>query len=95
MPLRYRTLDANEAVSDVAYRLSEVIAIYPITPASIMGEHADAWAADRRQNLWGAVPEVVEMRQPVFAQHALGDHGVQLHAVKLDIIDGVVLERGG
>jgi len=60
--LRYRTLDANEAVADVAYRLSEVIAIYPITPASVMGEHADVWSADRRQNLWGAVPEVVEMQ---------------------------------
>jgi pyruvate-ferredoxin/flavodoxin oxidoreductase len=59
---RYRTLDANEAVAEVAYRLSEVIAIYPITPASPMGEHADAWSADRRQNLWGMVPEVVEMQ---------------------------------
>ncbi|MBK7581597.1 MAG: hypothetical protein IPI67_15480 [Myxococcales bacterium] len=43
-PIRYRTLDAKEAVADVAYRLSEVIAIYPITSASIMGEHADAWS---------------------------------------------------
>jgi pyruvate-ferredoxin/flavodoxin oxidoreductase len=60
--LRYRTLDANEAVADVAYRLSEVIAIYPITPASIMGEYADAWSADRRANLWGTVPEVIEMQ---------------------------------
>ncbi len=60
--VRYRTLDANEAVADVAYRLSEVIAIYPITPASAMGEQSDAWAADRRQNLWGTVPEVVEMQ---------------------------------
>jgi pyruvate-ferredoxin/flavodoxin oxidoreductase len=60
--LRYRTLDANEAVADVAYRLSEVIAIYPITPASVMGEHADSWSADRRGNLWGTVPEVVEMQ---------------------------------
>jgi pyruvate-ferredoxin/flavodoxin oxidoreductase len=57
-----RTLDANEAVADVAYRLSEVIAIYPITPASLMGEHADTWSADQRPNLWGAVPEVVEMQ---------------------------------
>ena len=59
---RYQTLDANEAVATVAYRLSEVIAIYPITPASPMGEYADAWAADRRPNLWGTVPEVVEMQ---------------------------------
>lgn len=45
---RYQTLDANEAVAGVAYRLSEVVAVYPITPASVMGEHADTWAADRR-----------------------------------------------
>jgi pyruvate-ferredoxin/flavodoxin oxidoreductase len=59
---RFRSLDANEAVASVAYRLSEVIAIYPITPASPMGEHADAWATDGRPNLWGTVPEVVEMQ---------------------------------
>ena len=59
---RHETLDANEAVANVAYRLSEVISIYPITPASVMGEYADAWSADRRTNLWGTVPEVVEMQ---------------------------------
>ncbi len=57
-----RTMDANEAVAQVAYRASEVIAIYPITPASAMGEYADAWAADGRSNLFGAVPQVVEMQ---------------------------------
>lgn len=57
-----RTIDANEAVADIAYRLSEVVAIYPITPASVMGEHADQWAADGRANLWGNVPQVVEMQ---------------------------------
>lgn len=62
MPLRTRTLDANEAVADVAYRLSEVIAIYPITPASPMGEHSDAWSADGRPNAWGVVPVVTEMQ---------------------------------
>ncbi len=56
------TVDANQAVADVAYRLSEVVAIYPITPASAMGEHADEWAAKGRPNLWGAVPRVVEMQ---------------------------------
>jgi pyruvate-ferredoxin/flavodoxin oxidoreductase len=55
-------MDANEAVASVAYRASEVIAIYPITPASPMGEHADAWSADKRLNLWGAVPDVVQMQ---------------------------------
>ncbi len=59
---RFVTLDANQAVADVAYRLSEVIAIYPITPASAMGEHADAWSADGRSNLWGTVPKVAEMQ---------------------------------
>ena len=56
------TLDANEAVAQVAYRLNEVIAIYPITPASPMGEWADAWAAGGRPNLWGSVPAVVELQ---------------------------------
>jgi len=56
------TIDANEAVSRVAYYLSEVVAIYPITPSSSMGEHADAWAAAGIKNLWGTVPSVVEMQ---------------------------------
>ena len=56
------TIDGNEAVARVAYRLNEVIAIYPITPASPMGEWADAWAAEGRPNLWGSVPAVVELQ---------------------------------
>ncbi len=56
------TLDGNEAVASVAHRTNEVIAIYPITPASPMGEHADAWAAKGITNLWGVVPDVVEMQ---------------------------------
>ncbi len=56
------TVDGNEAVALVAYRLNEVIAIYPITPASSMGEWADAWAAEGRPNLWGSVPAVVELQ---------------------------------
>ena len=59
---RSTMMDANEAVARIAYRLSEVIAIYPITPASPMGEHADAWSADGQSNLWGAVPQVVQMQ---------------------------------
>jgi pyruvate-ferredoxin/flavodoxin oxidoreductase len=58
----WATLDGNAAVADVAHRLSEVIAIYPITPASPMGELADEWSADGRPNLWGEVPQVVEMQ---------------------------------
>jgi hypothetical protein len=54
----WRTLDGNEAVARVAYRMSEVIAIYPITPASAMGELSDEWSAHRRENVWGSVPTV-------------------------------------
>jgi pyruvate-ferredoxin/flavodoxin oxidoreductase len=56
------TVDGNEAAASVAYRASEVIAIYPITPSSTMGELADEWAANQKPNLWGAVPSVVEMQ---------------------------------
>ncbi|HET9854784.1 MAG TPA: hypothetical protein VFR53_06985, partial [Methylomirabilota bacterium] len=67
------TLDGNEAAAHVAYQLSEVIAIYPITPSSAMGEWADQWAAQRRPNLWGTVPAVVEMQSEGGAAGAL--HG--------------------
>jgi pyruvate-ferredoxin/flavodoxin oxidoreductase len=66
-------VDGNEAAAQVAHACSEVIAIYPITPASTMGEHADAWSAAGRQNLWGSVPEVVEMQSEAGAAGAL--HG--------------------
>jgi pyruvate-ferredoxin/flavodoxin oxidoreductase len=56
------TVDGNDACASVAYRLSDVVAIYPITPSSSMAEAADAWAAAGRPNLWGAVPTVVEMQ---------------------------------
>ncbi len=56
------TVDGNEAAARVAHRVSEVIAIYPITPASSMGELADAWSHAGKENLWGAVPHVVEMQ---------------------------------
>jgi len=61
-PSTFVTLDANEAVAAVAYRLSEVIALYPITPASAMGEACDEWSAASRKNLWGQVPQTVEMQ---------------------------------
>lgn len=72
-PKTYATLDGNEAVARVAYRLSEVIAIYPITPSSPMGEWADAWASEHRPNLWGTVPAVVEMQSEGGAAGAI--HG--------------------
>jgi pyruvate-ferredoxin/flavodoxin oxidoreductase len=59
---RRAVVDGNEAAASVAHRLSEVIAIYPITPSSAMGELADAWSAHGRPNVWGTVPEVVEMQ---------------------------------
>jgi pyruvate-ferredoxin/flavodoxin oxidoreductase len=56
------TIDGNEAVAYVAYRLNEVIAIYPITPSSAMGEWSDAWASAQTPNLWGTIPSVIEMQ---------------------------------
>ena len=56
------TIDGNEAAAYVAYKLNEVIAIYPITPSSNMGEWADDWAAQGKKNLWGTVPSVTEMQ---------------------------------
>lgn len=58
----YATLDGNEAVARVAYRLNDLAVIYPITPSSPMGEAADAWATEAKPNLWGVVPAVVEMQ---------------------------------
>src|SRR5579863_6414736 len=56
------TIDGNEAVAHVAYQVNEVIAIYPITPATPMGESADAWSAAGKPNIWGTVPSVIEMQ---------------------------------
>ena len=66
-------LDANEAAARIAYRLSDVCAIYPITPASAMGESVDAWSAAEQPNLWGSVPHVVQMQSEAGAAGAL--HG--------------------
>ncbi len=66
-------VDGNEATARIAHLLSEVIAIYPITPASPMGELADAWSHRRRPNLWGVVPDVVEMQSEGGAAGAI--HG--------------------
>ncbi len=70
---RYVTVDGNEATTNVAYQVAEVIAIYPITPASPMGELADAWAAQGRKNIWGTVPKVIEMQSEAGAAGAV--HG--------------------
>jgi pyruvate-ferredoxin/flavodoxin oxidoreductase len=56
------TLDGNEAAAYVAHKLSEVIAIYPITTSSPMVELADQWSAEHQPNIWGSVPHVIEMQ---------------------------------
>lgn len=58
----YVTIDGNEAVAHVAYRVSEVCSIYPITPASPMAEATDVWSANGVKNIWGQVPDVIEMQ---------------------------------
>src|SRR4249919_1486190 len=62
MSTHWITVDGNDACAAIAYQLSDVIAIYPITPSSGMAESADAWSAAHRPNHWGAVPSVVEMQ---------------------------------
>ncbi len=59
---RMVTIDGNEAVAYIAHMTNEVIAIYPITPSSPMGEFSDSWSSQGRKNLWGTVPEIVEMQ---------------------------------
>ncbi len=56
------TIDGNEAAARVAHKVNEVIAIYPITPSSPMGEFADQYSAEGQENIWGSVPMVVEMQ---------------------------------
>ncbi|MBS3954627.1 MAG: pyruvate:ferredoxin (flavodoxin) oxidoreductase [Methylomicrobium sp.] len=67
------TIDGNEAAAHVAYLTNEVIAIYPITPASPMGELADKWASENRKNIWGTTPSVIEMQSEGGAAGAI--HG--------------------
>ncbi|NCF52594.1 pyruvate:ferredoxin (flavodoxin) oxidoreductase [Gammaproteobacteria bacterium] len=57
-----RTLDGNEAVARVAYAVSEICSIYPITPSSTMAELADVWSASGKPNIWGQVPDIIEMQ---------------------------------
>ena len=67
------TIDGNEAAARIAHRINEVVAIYPITPASPMGEWADQWSSEGRENLWGSVPRVIEMQSEGGAAGAI--HG--------------------
>ena len=72
-PSRAMTVDGNEACASVAYRTNEVCAIYPITPSSTMAELADEWSSQGIPNIWGSVPQVVEMQSEGGAAGAL--HG--------------------
>ena len=67
------TIDGNESTTSVAHRLNEVIAIYPITPSSPMGEFADDWSVKNKTNLWGTIPLVYEMQSEAGAAGAV--HG--------------------
>src|ERR1700747_1046062 len=73
MTKKFETIDGNEAAARVAYQLNEVIALFPITPASPMGESADVWSAARVKNLWGTVPAIIEMQSEGGAAGAI--HG--------------------
>jgi pyruvate-ferredoxin/flavodoxin oxidoreductase len=70
---KFEMIDGNEAAARVAYQLNEVIALFPITPASPMGESADAWSAAGVRNLWGTIPAVIEMQSEGGAAGAI--HG--------------------
>ena len=69
-------IDGNEAAARIAHLLSEIVVLYPITPASPMGEYVDAWSSEGRPNLWGSVPDVVEMQSEAGAAGAL--HGAAM-----------------
>ena len=78
------TVDGNEAAASVAYRTNEVLAIYPITPSSPMGELSDAWSNQNRPNIWGNIPEVIEMQSEAGAAGTA--HGaIQGGALDLDV----------
>ncbi len=67
------TIDGNEAAAYVAHKINEVIAIYPITPSSPMGEWSDQWSSENKPNIWGTIPQVIEMQSEAGASGAL--HG--------------------
>ena len=73
MSRKMSIVDGNEAAASVAFRLNEVIAIYPITPSSPMGEWSDQWNSEKKKNIWGAIPDVIEMQSEGGAAGAL--HG--------------------
>ena len=80
------TVDGNEAVASVAHRTNEVIAIYPITPASPMGELADSWSQAGRPNIWGVVPDVTEMQSEGGAAGAVLDYLRSLGITSVELL---------
>src|SRR5205823_985868 len=81
-------VDGNEAAASVAHRASEVIAIYPITPSSTMGELADEWSAAGSRNIWGTVPEVVEMQSEAGAAGTVHSATLRARVPFLHFFDG-------
>src|SRR5215469_8630723 len=71
---RFLMVDGNEATTLIAHACNEVMAIYPITPSSTMGELADEWAAKGKKNIFGTVPEVIEMQSEAGAAGSV--HGL-------------------
>lgn len=87
------TVDGNEAVARIAHQTSDILAIYPITPASPMGEIADLYSSQQRKNLWGVVPSIVEMQSEAGAAGVL--HGAlpgRLGQLNLYLIAGVAAD---
>lgn len=73
MSRTYKTMEGNEALAHISYRTSEVICIYPITPASPMGEYSEAWSVAGKANIWGTVPKIDELQSEAGAAAAV--HG--------------------
>jgi pyruvate-ferredoxin/flavodoxin oxidoreductase len=92
MAPKWECIDGNEAAARVAYAVSEVISIFPITPASPMAEHCDDWSAAGKPNIWGKVPDVVEMQSEGGAAGAM--HGA-LQKGALSTTSGTTPQRLG
>src|ERR1035437_618906 len=73
MPYKVQIMDGNEAAAYIAYKTNEVCAIYPITPSSSMGELCDEWSAEKKTNVYGAIPRIIEMQSEAGADGAV--HG--------------------
>ena len=69
MARKMKTMDGNQAAAHVSYAYTEVAAIYPITPSSVMPEHVDEWATEGRENIFGTTKEVTEMQSEAGAVH--------------------------